>query len=104
MLVAEGQPRNILASISNRFAGCCRVLSRRCHGVIHSCYVFYAVFFEIFMRIAPLHARSKREMASAGGVENSLSPVATGLTIGQRGRSHRARHGSHSSIQNHGAL
>jgi hypothetical protein len=38
--VAEGQPRNILATISNRFAGRCRVLSRRRHGVIHSCYVF----------------------------------------------------------------
>jgi hypothetical protein len=39
-IVAEGQPRNILKCISTRFAGCCRVLSRRHDGVIHNCYAF----------------------------------------------------------------
>jgi hypothetical protein len=38
--LAEGQPRNILDHNPNRFAACCRVLSFRCHHVIHSCYAF----------------------------------------------------------------
>ena len=52
-IVAEGQPRNILATISNRFAAYCRLLSPRCHHVIHSCYAFLDAFFEIFMRRRP---------------------------------------------------
>ena len=43
-IVAEGQPRNILATITSRFAAHCRLLSLRCHRVIHSCYVFSPVF------------------------------------------------------------
>jgi hypothetical protein len=46
--LAEGQPRNILTRKLNRFAGRCRVLSRRCHRVIHSCYAFDAAFVGIF--------------------------------------------------------
>jgi len=42
--LAEGQPRNILDSNCNRFAGDCRVLSRRRHHVIHSCYAFWSDF------------------------------------------------------------
>ena len=38
--LAEGQPRNILDDNPTRFAGPCRVLSWRCHHVIHSCYAF----------------------------------------------------------------
>jgi hypothetical protein len=38
--LAEGQPRNILDDNPSRFAGLCRVLSWRCHHVIHSCYAF----------------------------------------------------------------
>jgi hypothetical protein len=46
--LAEGQPRNILSAKLNRFAGRCRVLSRRCHRVIHSCYAFEATFIGFF--------------------------------------------------------
>ena len=38
--LAEGQPHNILNCNPNRFAARCRVLSRRRHHVIHSCYGF----------------------------------------------------------------
>jgi hypothetical protein len=43
---AEGQPRNILEREFTRFAARCRVLSRRCHCVIHRCYEFGCVFRE----------------------------------------------------------
>jgi len=57
-IVAEGQPRNILTYISSRFAACCRVLSRRHDGVIHSCYAFWGAFLEIFLRSADRARRS----------------------------------------------
>jgi hypothetical protein len=57
--LAEGQPRNILEHNPNRFAARCRVLSRRCHHVIHSCYAFEMLFRENFAASPP--ARASRQ-------------------------------------------
>ncbi|MGY2811732.1 hypothetical protein [Bradyrhizobium sp. USDA 4506] len=50
--MAEGQPRNILDIKLSRFGGCCRVLSRRRHRVIHNCYAFSPAFSQSVAHVA----------------------------------------------------
>ena len=89
---AEGQPRNILATISNRFAGCCRVLSRGRHGVIHSCYAFWSVFveFPLVMPGLPSNLQSQMDRRIKSGDDTvrddrAARAAPAGLTMLQRG-------------------
>jgi hypothetical protein len=56
--LAEGQPHNILDHNPNRFAARFRVLSCRCHRVIHSCYAFRGGFSSKRRLLRPHHARA----------------------------------------------
>ena len=96
---AEGQPRNILECNPNRFARRCPALSRMCHCVIHSCYVFLRLFREISLS-CPGHPPSFQERSIAGSSRSSrgrasgddamhaaqdVGSVLAGLTTRQRG-------------------
>ena len=67
--MAEGQPHNILDHNPNRFAARFRVLSCRCHRVIHSC---YAISTRFFIKTTSRPAASRARVMLNGGKTRAL--------------------------------